>query len=109
MITRSKDGIYKPKALHAKATATPSAPPAATPTSTPNPTHFVVAKCAKPSSMQCLKSTKSGSSPKPDYTTTEPPTYKIAAQYPQWCSAMANEFAALQRQGTWVLVPSSPS
>uniref|UniRef100_A0A2N9IDC8 Reverse transcriptase Ty1/copia-type domain-containing protein n=1 Tax=Fagus sylvatica TaxID=28930 RepID=A0A2N9IDC8_FAGSY len=35
-----------------------------------------------------------------DYKTTEPPSYKIAAQHPQWCTAMQEEFAALQQQGT---------
>ena len=54
-------------------------------------------------------SKKAPSPPKPDYSLTEPPSYKIAAQHPQWCSAMAAEFDALQRQSTWVLVPPSPS
>lgn len=44
-----------------------------------------------------------------DHTLTEPPTYKVASQYPQWCSAKDEEFDALQRQGTWILVPPSPS
>jgi hypothetical protein len=43
-----------------------------------------------------------------DYTTTEPPSYKIAAQHPQWCTAMQEEFAALQQQGTWSLVLPPP-
>ena len=30
-----------------------------------------------------------------DYTYTEPPTFKIASKYPQWCSAMDFEFQAL--------------
>ena len=100
MITRSKDGIYKPRALHDKAAATSSTPTSVAHTASHTSTPHVIAKCAKPSSVQCSKPTKSGSSPKPDYTTTEPPTYKIAAQYPQWCSAMDDEFATLQRQGT---------
>ena len=66
MITRSKHGIYKPKAFITK-----TAPL--------------------------------------DHTLTEPPTYKVASQYPQWCSAKDEEFDALQRQGTWILVPPSPS
>ena len=66
MITRSKHGIYKPKAF-----VTKTAPL--------------------------------------DRTLTEPPTYKVAAQYPQWCSAKDEKFDALQRQGTWILVPPSPS
>ena len=37
------------------------------------------------------------SPPKPDYTLTEPPSYKIAAQHPQWCSVMGAEFDALHR------------
>lgn len=32
-----------------------------------------------------------------DYTLTEPPTYKFAAQFPQWCLAMDEESDALQR------------
>ena len=80
MVTRSKDGIYKPKALHTTST-----------------TPHAIAKCTQPSTKQCSQSTRSGSSPKPDYTTTEPSTYKIAAQPPQWCSAMDDEFHALQR------------
>lgn len=44
-----------------------------------------------------------------DYTLTEPPIYKVPAQFPQWCFAMDEEYEALQRQGTWTLVPPSPS
>ena len=43
-----------------------------------------------------------------DYTELEPPSFKIAMQYPQWSKAMDEEFEALQRQGTWILVPSHP-
>ena len=86
MITRSKDGIVKPKALDAKASSNESQ---------------LVIKPTKPS--------KASSSPKPDYTFIEPPSYKVAAQHPQWCATMDEEFAALQRQGTWSLVPPSPS
>ena len=42
-----------------------------------------------------------------DYNFTEPPTYKIASSYPNWCKAMDAEFDAMQKQQTWVLVPSS--
>uniref|UniRef100_A0A2N9EHZ0 Reverse transcriptase Ty1/copia-type domain-containing protein n=1 Tax=Fagus sylvatica TaxID=28930 RepID=A0A2N9EHZ0_FAGSY len=42
-----------------------------------------------------------------DYLQTEPPTYTIASKFPQWREAMASEFAALQRQHTWQLVPHS--
>ena len=41
-----------------------------------------------------------------DYTYTEPPSYKIASQYPQWIKAMDDEFASLQRQQTRSLVPA---
>ena len=41
-----------------------------------------------------------------DYTYTKPSSYKIASQYPQWIKAMDDEFAALQRQQTWSLVPA---
>ena len=61
------------------------------------------------STVQCTKSTNVSSIPKPDYTLTEPSSYKIVSQYPQWCSAIDDEFSALQRQGTWVLVPPSPT
>uniref|UniRef100_A0A2N9E312 Integrase catalytic domain-containing protein n=1 Tax=Fagus sylvatica TaxID=28930 RepID=A0A2N9E312_FAGSY len=44
-----------------------------------------------------------------DYLNTEPTTYTIACKIPQWHAAMASEFAALQRQATWTLVPSSSS
>uniref|UniRef100_A0A2N9FZ66 Reverse transcriptase Ty1/copia-type domain-containing protein n=1 Tax=Fagus sylvatica TaxID=28930 RepID=A0A2N9FZ66_FAGSY len=40
-----------------------------------------------------------------DYTHIEPPTYQLASKYPQWCTAMDEEFSALQRQHTWSLVP----
>ena len=43
-----------------------------------------------------------------DYIYTEPPSYKIASQYPQWTKAMDDEFSALQKQQTWSLVPPSP-
>ena len=33
-----------------------------------------------------------------DYNFTEPPTYKIASFYPNWCKAMDAEFDALQKQ-----------
>lgn len=49
IVTRSKNDIYKPKAMLAKV-----APQAA----------------------------------KPDYTITEPPFFKVAVQYPQWCKWM---------------------
>jgi hypothetical protein len=42
-----------------------------------------------------------------DYLQTEPLTYTIASKFPQWREAMASEFAALQRQHTWQLVPPS--
>ena len=32
-----------------------------------------------------------------DYTFTEPSSYKVASQYPQWSKAMDEEFSALQR------------
>jgi hypothetical protein len=44
-----------------------------------------------------------------DYTLTEPSSYKAAAQHPQWCTAMQDEFDALQKQGTWSLVTPPPN
>uniref|UniRef100_A0A2N9G021 Integrase catalytic domain-containing protein n=1 Tax=Fagus sylvatica TaxID=28930 RepID=A0A2N9G021_FAGSY len=41
-----------------------------------------------------------------DYTLTEPTTYATASKHPQWCNAMDEEFEALQKQGTWTLVPA---
>uniref|UniRef100_A0A2N9GQ99 Integrase catalytic domain-containing protein n=1 Tax=Fagus sylvatica TaxID=28930 RepID=A0A2N9GQ99_FAGSY len=43
-----------------------------------------------------------------DYTITEPPSYRIAAQHPHWCTAMQEEFDALKKQGTWSLVLPPP-
>uniref|UniRef100_A0A2N9FJA4 Integrase catalytic domain-containing protein n=1 Tax=Fagus sylvatica TaxID=28930 RepID=A0A2N9FJA4_FAGSY len=40
-----------------------------------------------------------------DYTTTEPTSYTNASKHSQWCTAMDEEFQALQKQGTWSLVP----
>uniref|UniRef100_A0A2N9INV3 Reverse transcriptase Ty1/copia-type domain-containing protein n=1 Tax=Fagus sylvatica TaxID=28930 RepID=A0A2N9INV3_FAGSY len=41
-----------------------------------------------------------------DYSLTEPTTYSTASKHPQWCNAMDEEFQALQKQGTWALVPA---
>ena len=43
-----------------------------------------------------------------DYTELEPPNFRVAMQYTNWSKAMDEEFEALQRQGTWILVPSHP-
>uniref|UniRef100_A0A2N9GHZ2 Integrase catalytic domain-containing protein n=1 Tax=Fagus sylvatica TaxID=28930 RepID=A0A2N9GHZ2_FAGSY len=40
-----------------------------------------------------------------DYTTTEPASYTPASKHTHWCTAMDEEFQALQKQGTWSLVP----
>uniref|UniRef100_A0A2N9H7L1 Integrase catalytic domain-containing protein n=1 Tax=Fagus sylvatica TaxID=28930 RepID=A0A2N9H7L1_FAGSY len=44
-----------------------------------------------------------------DYSITEPSSFTTASKHPQWCTAMNEEFEALQHQGTWVLVPQPPS
>ena len=44
-----------------------------------------------------------------DYNLTEPSSYMAAAQHPQWCTAMQDEFDALQKQGTWSLVTPPPN
>ena len=44
-----------------------------------------------------------------DYTLTKPLSYKATAQHPQWCTAMQDEFDALQKQGTWSLVTPLPN
>uniref|UniRef100_A0A2N9J544 Reverse transcriptase Ty1/copia-type domain-containing protein n=1 Tax=Fagus sylvatica TaxID=28930 RepID=A0A2N9J544_FAGSY len=36
-----------------------------------------------------------------DYTTTEPASYTPTSKHTQWCTAMDEEFQALQKQGTW--------
>ena len=82
MTTRSKNGIFELKALAAK-----------------------VAFAQSPSVVNSTKLAKPTSISKLDYTLTEPPSFKIVAQFPQWCKAMDKEFVALQRQGTWSLVP----
>ena len=69
MTTRSKVGIFKPKAFGTSKTKVASL----------------------------------------DYTITKPPSFKVAAKYKQWCIAMDEEFDALTRQGTWVLVPPLPT
>lgn len=38
----------------------------------------------------------------------EPTTYSQASKFPEWRTAMDLEFTALQRQGTWTLVPHQP-
>jgi hypothetical protein len=40
-----------------------------------------------------------------DYSITEPTSFTTASKHPQWCDAMHEEFQALQKQGTWSLVP----
>ena len=40
-----------------------------------------------------------------DYTTIEPASYSHASKHNQWCIAIDEEFQALQKQGTWSLVP----
>ena len=56
----------------------------------------------KPKSKLCYKAVL-------DYTYSEPPSFKIASQYPKWCETMDAEFQALQRQQTWSLVPTPPN
>ena len=53
--------------------------------------------------------------PKVSYTAqvdsrlTEPISYTTTSKYPQWCSTMTEDFQALQKQGTWTLVPLTPT
>ncbi|KAI5316471.1 hypothetical protein L3X38_036178 [Prunus dulcis] len=42
-------------------------------------------------------------------TDVEPTCYTQASRYPEWKQAMLDEYHALLQQGTWSLVPSSPS
>lgn len=39
----------------------------------------------------------------------EPTCFSQAKQFPEWKAAMTDEFNALQRNGTWTLVPYHPS
>lgn len=52
------------------------------------------AMLAKTESKAASGSTKAA---KPDYTITKPPSFKVVVQHPQWCKAMDEEFATLQR------------
>ena len=68
MITRSKDEIFKPKALVAKATAVQSS------------THVISPESSKANSaVTSTHSRKASSAPKPNYITTEPPSYRVVA------------------------------
>jgi hypothetical protein len=40
-----------------------------------------------------------------DYTVIEPTSYTVASKHSSWCTTMDEEFQALQKQGTWSLVP----
>uniref|UniRef100_A0A2N9FH85 Reverse transcriptase Ty1/copia-type domain-containing protein n=1 Tax=Fagus sylvatica TaxID=28930 RepID=A0A2N9FH85_FAGSY len=46
---------------------------------------------------------------KPDYLDVEPPSFTIAKALPPWIDAMKEEFSAFHQQGTWSLVPATPS
>uniref|UniRef100_A0A2N9E5R8 Integrase catalytic domain-containing protein n=1 Tax=Fagus sylvatica TaxID=28930 RepID=A0A2N9E5R8_FAGSY len=90
------------------------------PLSMPTPVHSPLSSSTDPlavNSHPMQTRAKSGISKKkqvlltataPDYLTTEPPSFAVARHIPQWHDAMASEFAALQRQSTWSLVPPSP-
>uniref|UniRef100_A0A2N9IP51 Reverse transcriptase Ty1/copia-type domain-containing protein n=1 Tax=Fagus sylvatica TaxID=28930 RepID=A0A2N9IP51_FAGSY len=96
-------------------TAIPTAGPL--PTTAPDLTTPVVGAPPTPTSTHSMQTqAKSGIfKPKvyyiaqPDYLHIEPPSYKVAVQYPKWCTAMQEEYDALQRQGTWSLVSPPPS
>uniref|UniRef100_A0A2N9H8A2 Integrase catalytic domain-containing protein n=1 Tax=Fagus sylvatica TaxID=28930 RepID=A0A2N9H8A2_FAGSY len=79
-------------------------------TSNPNPTapHTTSQHPMQTRSKSGIFKPKLGYAAHIDYNTIEPPSYKIAAQHPQWCTAMQEEFAALQQQGTWSLVLPLP-
>uniref|UniRef100_A0A2N9FJQ3 Integrase catalytic domain-containing protein n=1 Tax=Fagus sylvatica TaxID=28930 RepID=A0A2N9FJQ3_FAGSY len=40
-----------------------------------------------------------------DYAVTEPTSYTVASKHSSWCTTMDEEFQALQKQGTWSLIP----
>lgn len=44
-----------------------------------------------------------------DSIESEPTCFSNAVKHGVWCVAMANEFNALLKNGTWILVPSTPS
>uniref|UniRef100_A0A2N9HLD4 Integrase catalytic domain-containing protein n=1 Tax=Fagus sylvatica TaxID=28930 RepID=A0A2N9HLD4_FAGSY len=93
-------------------TVSPDIPtlPLNTATSNPNPTapHTTSQHPMQTRSKSGIYKPKLGYAAHIDYNTTEPPSYKIAAQHPQWCTAMQEEFDALQQQGTWSLVLPPP-
>ena len=68
MITRSKEEIFKPKALAAKTIAVQSS------------THVISTESSKANSVvTSAQPRKANSAPKPDYTTTKPPSYRVVA------------------------------
>lgn len=57
----------------------------------------------------CLSTKHQVNIPSTDYLDSiEPANFTEASKYPAWHQAMSEEFSALQRQGTWTLVPFSP-
>ena len=68
MITKSKNEIFKPKALAAKAIAVQSS------------THVISTESSKANSgVTSAQPRKASFAPKLDYTTTKPPSYKAVA------------------------------
>ncbi|KAM1873468.1 hypothetical protein ACFX13_007300 [Malus domestica] len=93
-----------PSAVHSD--APPEAPSAAVPPAVPSPSHGMLTR-SKTASLKPPKYVFSAaiSSTGP----IEPTCFSQANTFPEWRTAMANEFNALQRAGTWTLVPRTAS
>jgi transposase InsO family protein len=103
----------------------PLASPSVDPISAPSPspllplTHTAIQNSTKPPlppvthpmqtrSKSGIYKPKVGFTAHVDYSVTEPTSYTTASKHSQWCDAMHEEFQALQKQGTWSLVPKPP-
>uniref|UniRef100_A0A2N9EV01 Integrase catalytic domain-containing protein n=1 Tax=Fagus sylvatica TaxID=28930 RepID=A0A2N9EV01_FAGSY len=86
---------------HSSATS-PTPLPATSPT--PIPTSITLTTLPTPSLP--VPSVPPNTHPMLTRSKNEPTTYATASKHPQWCNAMDEEFEALQKQGTWTLVPA---
>lgn len=88
-------------------TDTPPSPPSAT-----NPPPPPPPPRARPSHLRQNPKQRVVFAPSANHTTTsptEPTSFTIANKSPEWRQAMADEYSALVRNGTWSLVPPVPN